>query len=209
MEVILSGLYQTITQYGDFIRLNYRFESVKYVNWTEENYSYVKYNPRKPIARYGLSLTSLDGGLSGVPDLDSLHEYNEEHFTSYEEKDFNVLTPAYKQNQDIQKFLKPFEGHFFRTHILKLDPGGFFPNHRDFRHTNLESCRLISPLKNPCTFILEDKILNWRVGHLYFLNTAKVHQLFNSTLDPSYWLVVNLEVTEKTAETILTNLLPL
>ncbi|MBX3032387.1 MAG: hypothetical protein KF865_00555 [Bdellovibrionaceae bacterium] len=34
------------------------------------------YNPRKNIARQGLSLTSLDGGLGGIPDLDSLMEYN-------------------------------------------------------------------------------------------------------------------------------------
>ena len=206
MEHTLSGLYQTITQYGDLIRLDYKFASETYVNWTEENFDYVKYNPRKPIARYGLSLTSLDGGLSGVPDLDSLHEYNKENLTTYEEKDFNVFTPAYKNNESIQNFLKPFEGNFFRTHVLKLDTGGFFPPHRDFRHTKLDSCRLIAPLKNPCTFILEDKILDWRLGYLYFLNTAKVHQLFNTSLEPSYWLVVNLHVNEQTAETILTNL---
>ena len=64
-------------------------------------------------------------------------------------------------------------------------------------------------MKNPCTFILEDKILNWRLGHLYFLNTAKVHQLFNSTNEDSYWLVVNLELNKKTAEEIVTNLMPL
>ena len=75
----MSGLYQTITQYGDFIRLAFDFNSTAYIKWTEENFDYVKYNPRKPIARYGLSLTSLDGGLSGIPDLDSLHEYNQEN----------------------------------------------------------------------------------------------------------------------------------
>ena len=80
----MSGLYQTITQYGDFIRLGFNFDSKTYIKWTEENFDYVKYNPRKPIARYGLSLTSLDGGLSGIPDLDSLHEYNQENKTNSE-----------------------------------------------------------------------------------------------------------------------------
>ena len=205
----MSGLYQTITQYGDFIRLGFNFDSKTYIKWTEENFDYVKYNPRKPIARYGLSLTSLDGGLSGIPDLDSLHEYNQENKTNYEEKDFNVYTDAYIKNENIKKFLYPFEGNFFRTHILKLAPGGYFPTHRDFRHLNLDSCRLICPMENPCTFILEDKVLNWRVRHLYFLNTAKVHQLFNSTNNDSYWLVVNLELNKNTAETIVTNLMPL
>ena len=108
----MSGLYQTITQYGDFIRLGFNFDSKTYIKWTEENFDYVKYNPRKPIARYGLSLTSLDGGLSGIPDLDSLHEYNQENKTNYEEKDFNVYTDAYIKNENIKKFLYPFEGNF-------------------------------------------------------------------------------------------------
>ena len=43
---------------------------------TEEQFEYVKYNPRKDIDRWGLSLTSLDGEMSGIPDLDSLLEYN-------------------------------------------------------------------------------------------------------------------------------------
>ena len=34
------------------------------------------YNVRKPNNRWGLSITSLDGGLSGIPDLDSVYEYN-------------------------------------------------------------------------------------------------------------------------------------
>ena len=48
---------------------------------------WVQYNPRKPIARWGASITSLDGGTSGIPDLDSLKEYNKEHGTDYTEKD--------------------------------------------------------------------------------------------------------------------------
>ena len=40
-----------------------------------------QYNPRKPNNRQGLSITSLDGGLSGVPDLDSLFEYNKQNNT--------------------------------------------------------------------------------------------------------------------------------
>ena len=37
------------------------------------------YNTRKPNNRWGLSVTSLDGGLSGIPDLDSLSEYNKKY----------------------------------------------------------------------------------------------------------------------------------
>ena len=65
------------------------------VKTMEDQFDFVKYNPRKPIDRWGLSLTSLDGGMTGIPDLDSLFEYNKEHNTSYVEKDFIVQTAAY------------------------------------------------------------------------------------------------------------------
>ena len=93
----------------------------------------------------------------------------------------------------------------FRTHILRLDPGGYFPKHRDFKGNNFSSVRLICPLKNPCTFILEDKILEWQESELYFLDTAKVHYLFNATFMPSYWLVVNLHLNEETYSIITDN----
>ena len=34
-----------------------------------------KYNPNKLNNRWGLSITSIDGGLSGIPDLTSLRDY--------------------------------------------------------------------------------------------------------------------------------------
>ena len=47
------------------------------------------YNLRKSHQRWGLSITSLDGGLSGIPDLDSLYEYNKKNGT-------NIANPRYK-----------------------------------------------------------------------------------------------------------------
>ena len=53
-----------------------------YKKLNEENFDYVKYNHRKNINRLGLSVTSLDGGVTGVPDLDSLLQYNNIHGTN-------------------------------------------------------------------------------------------------------------------------------
>ena len=36
------------------------------------NNAWCPYNVKKPNNRWGLSITSLDGNLSGIPDLDSL-----------------------------------------------------------------------------------------------------------------------------------------
>jgi len=191
-------LYNTLVTYGKVNQLKFYAPGRKIVDWTEENFEYVQYNPRRlPNNRQGLSITSLDGGISGIPDLDSLHEYNKENGTTYEEEDFCVPTPVY-ENEDLKKILDPWKGDIFRTHILKLGPGGFFPKHRDFRGTKLDSFRLISPLVNPCNFILEGKLLNWESGGLYFIDTAKEHELFNTKKDPSYWLVINVKLNERT-----------
>ena len=175
------------------------------VKTMEDQFDFVKYNPRKPIDRWGLSLTSLDGGMTGIPDLDSLFEYNKEHNTSYVEKDFIVQTPAYPYFTDV---LHPFENYLFRTHILKLNPGGFFPPHRD--DTRLNAFRLIVPLKNcnppKVNFVLEDKILNFEEGRLYFVNTVKMHYIFNASMDPSYWLVMNVKCTKESVAKVLMNL---
>jgi len=191
-------LYSYLSVYGIQSELNLRLDDPEgFVDWTEENFEYVRYNPRKPIDRWGLSITSYDGGLSGIPDLDSLGEYCAENNVSLEESDFNVPTEVYKQSRELQEILEPFKGNYYRTHILKLNPGGFFPKHRDLRLGNFDSFRLIIPLKNPCVFIVEDKILNWDIGTMYFVDTSKVHQLFNATEEPSYWLVLNVNLTEE------------
>ena len=66
-------LYNIITAYGTVMPTKLRMtDTNNFINWTEENFEYVKYNPRKDINRYGLSITSIDGGVTGVPDLDSL-----------------------------------------------------------------------------------------------------------------------------------------
>lgn len=190
-------LYSVLLIYGTFIELKSKIDGQKLVKWTEENFEYVRYNPRKNIDRYGLSITSLDGSLSGIPDLDSLYEYNLENGTTYQENDFTVPTDVYKNNKELQELLLPWKDYIFRTHIIKLNPGGYFPPHRDFFGLNIDSFRLISPLVNACPFVLEDKLLRMREGNMYFIDTAKVHQLFNSNTDPSYWLVVNVKLNKE------------
>ena len=66
------------------------------------------------------------------------------------------------------------------------------------------------PLKNCDTpnmnFVLEEKILHWRQGVLYFVDTAKMHYLFNTSVNPSYWLVVNVDVNDTTLANVLRNI---
>ena len=53
-------------------------------------------------------------------------------------------------------------------------------------------------------FVFEDKIVNWQEGTMYFVDTAKLHYLFN-TFDYPYWLVVNVDVNEQTVANVLRN----
>ena len=127
----LLQLYQNLTAYGNVYPLVHGIENAHtIIDWTESNFKYVRYNPRTQNERYGLSVTSLDGELSGVPDLDSLPRYNKENNTTYHETDFCKFTPVY-ENKKLKQVLEPIKDDIFRTHIIKLKPGGFFPPHRD------------------------------------------------------------------------------
>ena len=203
-------LYFALTAYGNVYETRHKLQKPEnFVKWTEENFKYVRYNPRKNINRYGLSVTSLDGGLSGLPDLDSLFEYNVENNTNFREEDFTVFTPVYSY-QSLNDLLRPIENDIFRTHILRLDPGGYFPPHRDFKGIDFTSFRLIIPLENvnPPTFnfIIESQIIHWNKGSVYFLDTAKMHYLFNAGFKPSYMLVINVNLNVKTVEFVTNNL---
>jgi hypothetical protein len=195
--------YGHLARFGDMIELEVTTDAELLIGWAN-NFDWVKYNPRKDVNRWGLSVTSLDGGLTGIPDLDSLYEYNKENGTTYSERDFNVPTPVL--NNQIQEILSPWQGHYYRTHFLRFGPGGFFPPHRDWNYTGAETdnFRLIMPLRNvnapSFNFVLDGRILNWEVGRLYFLDTLKMHYLFNNSFSDSYWLVVNVDVNDSTIE---------
>lgn len=198
--------FLNLIAYGDVIQLDRKMNASQFVNWTENNFNYVKYNPRKDVNRYGLSITSLDGGLSGIPDLDSIYEYNKENGTSYTERDFMVHTPVFEY-PELKNIIQPWENYIFRSHILKLGPGGFFPPHRDSKEIDVDSFRLIVPLENVnppySNFVIEDKFLYWEMGCMYFVNTSKMHYLFNASFSNSYWIVFNVECNETTVNAIL------
>ena len=203
-------MYHYLSAYGTVYETNYKLNNpFNFVKWTEENFTYVKYNPRKEINRYGLSLTSLSGDLTGIPDLDSLYEYNKENNTCYTEKDFKTFTSVYDY-EDLKKCISPIEKYLFRSHILKLGTGGFFPPHRDFHGMNFDSFRIIIPLANmnppAFTFIIDEKMQHWNNGSLYFVDTAKMHYLFNASFSPSYMIVLNVELNEDTVNFITKNM---
>ena len=191
--------YNSILSYGDLIPLNIECEVGKLFSEIE-GFKFAKYNPRKDIPRYGLSITSLDGSLNGV-DLDSIKEYNKENNTEYDELSFNKFTEVYHTSSEIQKIVEPFKDHIGRSHILSLQEGGYFPPHRDLPVyvEQQNSLRILVPLKgcNPpdMYFMYEDKPLHFEHGRAYFLNTNKSHNLFS--FKGSDMIVLNIKTNEE------------
>lgn len=143
------------------------------------------YNRKKPNNRFGLSITSLDGKLSGIPDLDSLYEYNKLHNTNINNQDIKEYTDVYKQSPALQKIIEPWKPWLGRCHFLKLNAGGYFPEHYDINKLDYsyEDTRLIAFVNNSSKytlkFLYEDKLMQVENGSLYWFNASKRHSVFS------------------------------
>ena len=198
--------YQTILCLGKVAILN------KYVNVNDikEQISsfeshFKPYNPRKSgYNRYGLSITSRDGGFSGIPDLDSLLEYNRENKTNLSESDFREWSLFFKSCPMLQEIMSPFHKYMGRSHILRLNKGGFFPMHRDLTP---ECYRLFISFSHfdQFVFLLDDKRIFFEPGRLYFINTWLIHCLF-SFVDKSDFAVFNIDLCEESVNALMDNL---
>lgn len=173
------------------------------------NDKWSKYNSRKPnIPRDGLCIINEDGVNKPGPALESLREWNIKHNTNLTELDFNVSTPVYNDTV-LKEYLEPIRQWCFRSHFLRLPPGGYFPPHRD---NTLESFRMIIPVNNceppGVRFMIENNTLNWDHGRLYVINTIKEHTLFNATTDlDSIWLVLNVMISQESITWVRRNLM--
>lgn len=190
---------------GEVVPLNLEFDSkrVQQELMTFEG-KWVPYNPLKPgFGRWGLSLTSLDGGMSGIPDLTSLKEYNEKNGTSFGEDEFRTETPALKACGELQAVLSRV-APLGRTHMLRLGRGGFFPPHRDTALLQPECFRLFASLNytaNSYSLVLNDRQRFLEPGVFHFLNTSLAHSLVSFN-DFSDFVIVNLPLTVETVEKI-------
>jgi len=197
-------MYNDLLSYGDFIQLNNSCNSKELLEEIKD-FTWFKYNPRKNVERYGLSVTSEDGNLTGK-DLDSLYELSKETGKEYDEDSFTTLTDVYHKSKQIQKLIDPFKPWLCRTHLLNFKKGGYFPPHIDNRgFQGKQFIRLLVPIRkcNPSFlyFMYEDKLLNFNRGYTYFLNTNKKHAIFSFS-DDSTMLVMNLECCKESIEQI-------
>ena len=190
----LTDLYSC---FGDIIELDFaQWDLIETAKILDRHPGWKQYNPRKTNNRQGLSVTSLDGGFSGIPDLDSLLEYNKENSTKLTERDFTKRTSVVDRLPSLPPLLDTFEPDLGRCHFLRLGVGGNFPPHRD-NGTMLPSTsfRIIVPLtntgKHDWKWIQEDSVLHLESGKTYCINTTKEHSVF-SFVDNCCLLVMNV-----------------
>lgn len=162
------------------------------------------YNRHKVgYSRWGLSITSLDGGMSGEPDLYSLKDYNHRNHTEYREDDFKTFTPAYHASEELKKAIAPL-GSVGRSHLLRLGRGGFFPPHRDNALLEPECFRILSCLETvqeKYSFVLDDRQYFFDAGVLYLVNTTLAHSL-TSFHDHSHFLILNIPLNIENVEKV-------
>lgn len=185
-----------LSSLGTFYELDIRFsESLLKDQLKAFKNDWKQYNPRKQgYKREGLSLFSLDGDLSGVPDLDSIHEYNIENGTEYSELSFDTPTPAWKGIPEISEKLTELEPFLVRSHFIRLGEGGFFPPHRDI----CRAFRLISffdTTPNSFHLTVDGKLCHFRPNVLYFMDTHKTHSVV-SFEDNAVMMVLNVQYAE-------------
>jgi hypothetical protein len=200
----MNPLTEFVCSYGDLVELGfdtvdvnaYKDRILNHPGWRQYNSYKDGYN------RYGLSMTSLDGGYSGVPDLESLIEYYRETNEIYYDRDFKVRTPLSYEIPAVTELFDFFGDSLGRAHFLRLDRGGFFPPHRDheWKLPN-DMFRIVVPFYNfhasKMSWIFDGKVVQLQEGYTYFMNTTKAHSLF-SYVDGCTMLVLNVSADEDT-----------
>lgn len=210
----MSYIADFITNFGQVVEFDFPYwDTLRAQDILSKHPGWVRYQPQKPNNRYGLSVTSLDGGFSGEPDLYSLRDYNAIHGTNYWEANFKVRTNVAEFIPELNPMLDFFGPSLGRTHFLRLDAGGFFPPHRD-NGAIVESptFRVIVPIsnfgKNQMKWIQEEQVLTLETGRTYFINTTRVHSLF-SFVDNCTMLVLNVIATKEILDKLVRRVIPI
>lgn len=168
-----------------------------------------RYNPNKPNNRWGLSITSLHGDLSGVPDLTSLKNYEEETGIRLSNHDIVTPTMVWEESAELQKLLEPWKKWVTRCHFLRLDRGGFFPDHFDVNkhdpsYDEIRLTAFVNVDEYNLKWIYDDKIISKSSGTLWYFNGNKRHCVF-STQDGMIIIVICLAWDKDLFEYMLDN----
>lgn len=197
-------LYSQLFLYGDIVPLKFKIDTRLLESELKvfENY-WVPYNiERGDRGRLGLSVTSLDGKMTGYPDLQSLYQYAQETGKKVYENDFNKLTEVYDKVSSVRELLDYFSGHLGRSRFVRFKAGGHFPPHRDHSlHFQMpDYFRLFVPLthtgEDKLFFIYDNKIIHYEPGRVYLFNALKTHTVF-AVVDQALTLALSINLSQQ------------
>lgn len=206
-------LYQQLYLYGDFTPLSFKVDLDRFGKEISSfSNNWVIYNKHKGFTgRYGISLTSIDGEMSGDPDLQSLYEYSTKTGLNISENHFNKKTKAFIELSSLHDIFNSFTGGLGRCRIVKFDAGGYFPPHRDqsISFQVPDYFRIFVPLlncgRNDLYFMYDDKKINYEPGRAYLFNTLKEHSVF-SFRNEVYTLAISLQLNQANIKAAIDNL---
>lgn len=120
----------------------------------------------------------------------------------------DTITPELNSNAErcptIKSAIELFTGHH-KARVQWIDAGGFFQPHRDHMGGG-QAYRVFIALNNTTrdkyAFFYEDKIIQFKPGVPYIINTAKVHGAM-SFADETYHLLMTVRKTEESVKNII------
>jgi len=159
---------------------------------------------KKGFNRYGLSITNLSGKIEPGTDLDSLREIYEKTGKDYDEMDFNKPTELSEQSIEIKRLVRIFSPHVGRSHVIRLNKGGFFPPHRDSVGLLPKVFRVFVPVNfvQSYDFILDGRLLALESGRAYLINTQLAHSIF-SYVEKSDFLIFNIRLCQDAVNQVI------
>ncbi len=198
------SLFQQLHSYGEIIPLKLTIDpTILNSELAAFDDKWVQYNPiKKTNPRLGLSVTSLDGGMSGVPDLYSIYEWSKETGRKVSERDFNKPTDAYRACKSIHPLVESFAPNLGRCRFVKFKAGGHFPPHRDgsVSYQIPDYFRILVLLSNTGDdnfhFVHDGKLVRYEVGRPYLFNALKTHSVM-SFADDAMTLAISVSLTQE------------
>jgi hypothetical protein len=180
--MIPQSLHSILSAYGDIIELDYQFDDSAIIDLNNLSSSWIDTHGNKEA----LNLTGTMDDLQIGTKTPEKHEFNQDYNRNL------------RQCPSIMTFFDKFHS-LSRCRAVRLNSGSFFRPHRDAWRMN-EQFRIFIPL-NGCEdkdwmFFLDGKLIKFKPGVPYILNTRKVHGSFTFS-DDIYHIVMSLPLDEK------------
>lgn len=210
-ELERAALWNSLCHLGSYCKLKLRLNQYDILQQLQFYQNlWVRHNEIKDPHnnRWALPITSASGEITDTRHLGSFGYMKHTHNIEFSERDFITPTELYLKIPSVKNLVDMFYPDIGRVHFIRLDRGGFFPPHRDFKGMSPEYFRLISVFGN-CSpenyaFILDGKLVYAEPEWVYFSNVQLDHCAFSFS-NSVYYLILTVKLTDRTHDIIMNN----